>query len=160
MADNTSEIRSTLNNLIETLKDSEEGFRSASEKLQNAALRAQFQSYSSQRQRFAGEMQGLVSRLGGSPETSGSTAGALHRGWINLKSALTGSDDHAILVEAERGEDSAVKNYRDAIAKDLPSDIHAVIENQYKDVLATHNQVRALRDGVATMGGSRTDPTY
>ena len=160
MADGTNEIRSTLNNLIETLKDGEEGFRGSAEKLQSAALRGQFQSYSSQRGRFASELQSQVAGLGGKPETSGSTAGAIHRGWIGLKSAIAGSDDHAILEEAERGEDSAVKNYREAMAKDLPRDIHAVIEGQYRDVLATHNQVKALRDGIATVGSGQSERTW
>ncbi|MES1258781.1 MAG: PA2169 family four-helix-bundle protein [Acidobacteriota bacterium] len=159
MADEISEVRSTLNNLIETLKDSEQGFRDSAEKLKSAALRSQFLSYSSQRARFAGELQGQVASLGGKPETSGSTAGAIHRGWIDLKAAITGNDDHAILQEAERGEDSAVKNYREALATDLPRDIHAVIEDQYRDVLATHNQVKALRDGVATVT-SGAPPVY
>ncbi len=160
MANDTNEIRSTLNNLIETLKDSEQGFRDSAEKLQSSAIRSQFQSYSSQRARFASELQKHVSQIGGTPETSGSTAGAIHRGWIGLKAAITGNDDHAILEEAERGEDSAVKNYRESIAKDLPSDIKAVIEEQYRDVLAAHNQVKALRDGVATSTGSSTPRTY
>jgi uncharacterized protein (TIGR02284 family) len=66
-----------------------------------------------------------------------------------LKSALTGNDDHAILAEAERGEDTAVKSYRDALSKDLPSDIHMVVEQQYREIQQTHNTVKALRDGMS-----------
>ena len=150
MANDTSDIRSTLNDLIETLKDGEEGFRSSAEKVQNSALRTQLQSFASQRARFAAELQGEVSRMGGKPETSGFTAGAMHRGWVGLKAALSGNDDHAILVEAERGEDAAVKSYRDAMAKDFPSDIRNVIERQYQDIQQTHHTVKALRDGVTT----------
>jgi uncharacterized protein (TIGR02284 family) len=156
MATATGDIRSILNNLIETLKDGEQGFRESAQTLQTAAIRSQFLTYADQRARFAGELQQEVSRIGGVPETSGSTAGALHRGWIGLKSLVTGHDDHAVLEEAEKGEDIAVKNYREALAKDLPGDIHAVIEGQYRDVLAAHNQVRALRDGTGTTTGGRT----
>jgi uncharacterized protein (TIGR02284 family) len=150
MATTTTDIRSTINDLIETLKDGEEGFRTSADKLQEPALRAQFHSFASQRASFAASLQGEVSRIGGEPETTGSTAGSLHRGWIDLKSSVMGNSDHAILEEAERGEDSAVKAYRDALSKDLPEDIRSVIASQYKDVLATHNTVKALRDGVAT----------
>ena len=39
----------------------------------------------------------------------------MHRAWINLKSAVTSGDDHAILAECERGEDSAVDEYKKAM---------------------------------------------
>ena len=146
MANDTVDIRSTLNDLIETLKDGEEGFRTSAEKVKDFSVRSQFQKFASQRARFAAELHSEVARTGGEPETSGSTSGAIHRGWIGLKSALTGNDDHSILAEAERGEDSAVKNYRDALAKDLPLDIRSLIDRQYREVLQTHNTVKALRD--------------
>jgi uncharacterized protein (TIGR02284 family) len=150
MANQTSDIRSTLNGLIETLKDGEEGFREAAGRVRAESLRTQFLSYAQQRARFAADLQTEVTTIGGVPETSGSAAGAIHRGWIGLKSLVTGGDDHAVLVESEKGEDTAVKAYREALAKDLPRDIHDVIENQYRDILSVHNQVRALRDGKAT----------
>ena len=155
----TNDIRSTLNDLIETLKDGEEGFRTSADNLKNAALRAQFQSFANQRSQFASELQSLVAGIGGKAETSGSTGGALHRGWIEMKSAITGNNDHAILAEAEKGEDAAVKNYREALSKDLPSDIRTVIERQYRDVQAAHQTVRALRDGSSMTSGAGTSST-
>src|SRR3954469_14898671 len=128
MATDTSGIRSTLNGLIETLKDGEEGFRTSAEKVKDSSIRTQFLQYATERARCAAELQAEVSKIGGEPETSGSASGALHRGWMDLKSAITGGGDHPILVEAERGEDVAVKNYRDALSKDLPSDIRGIIE--------------------------------
>jgi len=156
MANDTSEIRSTLNDLIETCKDGEQGFRTAAEKLRDPELRTLFHSYSSQRGRFATELQSEVVNIGGEPATSGSATGALHRGWLGLKSALTGTDDHAILVEAERGEDAAVQNYRDALSKDLPGGIHAIIERQYREIQQVHNTVRSLRDSARTTTAART----
>ncbi|WP_367399786.1 PA2169 family four-helix-bundle protein [Nevskia soli] len=49
-----------------------------------------------------------------------------------------------MIAEAERGEDAAKKAYRDALAKDLPADLHDMIQEQYSTVLDTHNKVRAL----------------
>src|SRR5947209_19009541 len=113
----TSGMISTLNSLIETLKDGQEGFRQASEAVKDPTLKSLFNEYSLQRAKFAGELQNEVVRSLGDakPEESSSTAGALHRAWINLKSALTAGDDHAILAECERGEDSAVNEYRKAL---------------------------------------------
>lgn len=149
MANSTNDFRSWLNDLIETCKDGENGFREAAEGVRNQGVRALCNEYARQRAQFASELQNLVIRLGGAPTTSGSAGAALHRGWMNLKSALTGKDDHAILEEAERGEDAAVKNYQKVLAEDLPSDIRSVVEEQYRQVLQAHNRVRAFRDGDA-----------
>ena len=154
MSTNIDDIRSTLNGLIETIKDGEEGFRTSADKLQNRATAEEFRSFAHQRSHFAADLQAQVSRIGGEPKVSGSVTGTLHRGWINLKSALTGNNDHAILEEAESGEDAAVKNYREALTKDLPSDIRAVIETQFSQVLRTHNTVRSLRDASKPMTSS------
>src|SRR5947209_11790361 len=107
MAESTKDFTSTLNNLIETCKDGEQGYRDSAEGVQRSDLRELFNEYARLRTQFASELQTQVSRLGGDPEKSGSVAGSMHRGWINLKAALTGKDDHAILAECERGEDSA-----------------------------------------------------
>jgi uncharacterized protein (TIGR02284 family) len=158
MPNEINDIRSTLNGLIETLKDGEEGFRLSAAKAVDPTLRAQFQSLASQRASFASELQAEVAATGGEPAVKGSTSGAIHRGWVGLKTALTGKDDHAILVEAERGEDSAVKNYRSALGKDLPGGLRDVVDRQYRQVMIAHDQVRALRDGVrtTTAGAPRT----
>src|SRR5689334_11419152 len=99
-----------LNNLLETLKDGQEGFKQAAEGISDPKLKSLFRDYSEQRSRFASALQVEARKFGEEkPETNSSAAGALHRGWINLKSAITGGDEHAILAECERGEDSAVE---------------------------------------------------
>ena len=153
MNNNASDVRSTLNDLIETCKDGDEGFRAAAEKVKDATIKSDFLKYSRQRAGFAGELQAEVTRIGGEPAKSGSTAGAIHRGWIGLKSAVTGDSDHGILEEAERGEDAAVKNYRDALNKKLPGDIEAIVSRQLREVQQTHNAVKAVRDRGQTMTG-------
>jgi uncharacterized protein (TIGR02284 family) len=143
MADNDNAI-STLNNLIETCKDGQEGFKQASEGVKNSELKTLFLTYSQQRAQFAGELQNEVLRLGGDPEKSSSTAGALHRGWINIKSAITGADEGAIISECARGEDSAVSNYQDAIKGKLPGDIRTIVERQFAEVKTAHDRIRSL----------------
>lgn len=137
---------STLNGLIETCKDGEEGFRKSAEDVTRTDLKSLFNEYSRQRAQFASELQMEVSRIGGSPEQSGSVSGAVHRGWIDVKSAVSNRDDHAILEEAERGEDSAVKSYRDALGKDLPADLRASILKQSEQIQQAHDRVRSMRD--------------
>jgi uncharacterized protein (TIGR02284 family) len=147
MANSTKDFTSWLNDLIETCKDGENGFREAADGVQSTSLKTVFNEYARQRTQFASELQNHVQRLGGDAATSGSTSGALHRGWMNLKSAVAGKDDHAILEECERGEDAAVQAYQKGLAQDLPSDLRSVVEEQYRRILEAHKRIRSLRDG-------------
>jgi uncharacterized protein (TIGR02284 family) len=142
------EIISTINDLIETLKDGQEGFRQASEAVKDSKLKSLFSEFSLQRARFAGELQNEAITLGDhTPENTSSAAGALHRAWINLKSAITSADDHAILAECERGEDSAVNEFKKAMEeKELAAPVRETISRQYADVKRAHDRIRELRD--------------
>jgi uncharacterized protein (TIGR02284 family) len=142
------EIISTINGLIETLKDGQEGFRQASEAVKDSQLKSLFNEFSLQRSKFAGELQNEAISLGeNDPENTSSTAGAMHRAWINLKSAITSADDHAILAECERGEDSAVAEYKKAMEEEeLSTPIRDTISRQYMDVKRAHDRIRELRD--------------
>ena len=147
MSTTTKSIASVLNSLIETCKDGQEGFRAAAEDVTNSDMKVLFSELSTQRQQFVSELQQIVAGVGEEPETSGSLAGALHRGWIDLKSALSKSDEHAVLAECERGEDSAVTEYKDALEHtELPNNIRLTIQRQYMCVQAAHDRVRVLRD--------------
>lgn len=149
----TSDVISTLNNLIETCKDGQNGFQTAAADVENSNLKSVFYEFGQQRAQFVGELQALVRELGGDPENTGSTAATLHRGWINIKSVLTGKDEAAILNEAERGEDIAKNAYKEAAAMSLPSNVLSVIQRQYAEVQKAHDTVRDLRDATSS-GGS------
>lgn len=141
------EILSVIDDLIETLKDGQQGFKEAAEAVKDPQLKSLFSEYSAQRAQFVSSLQNEVRSLGkGQPQASSSAAGALHRGWINLKSTLTGGDDHAILAECERGEDSAVKEYKKALDDDLSPSLQQIVESQYTDVVAAHDRIKNLRD--------------
>jgi len=145
------ETISTINDLIETLKDGQEGFRQAAEAVEDPELKSLFNEFSLQRSRFAGELQSQAVALGESkPEDSSSVAGAMHRAWINLKSAIAQRDDHAILAECERGEDSAVKEYLEAMGEEnLAGPVREIISRQYAEVQNAHDRIKQLRDTTA-----------
>ena len=139
-----------LNELIETCLDGENGFRTSAEELKDANVTRLFSSYAQQRAEFAEELKREVRRLGGDPDKSGHVTGAVHRGWINLKAALTGHDTHAVVAEAERGEDVAKAAFEKAIdSGDLPIETRQIVERQFMQVKEAHDHVRALRDQYA-----------
>lgn len=141
------EQKEIVDGLIETLKDGQEGFEQAAEGAKDPPLKSLFNEYSQQRSRFASELQSQAQSLGEQePETSGSATGALHRAWINLKSAVTSGDDHAILVECERGEDSAVEEYKKALDENLSAPLREIVSRQYSEIKHAHDRVKNLRD--------------
>jgi len=140
------DVVSTLNSLIETCKDGQNGFQEAAEGVERSDLKSLFYECSQQRAQFTGELQSLVRELGGDPEQSGSLAASVHRRWIDIKSVVTGRDETAILNECERGEDIAVNSYKTALNAELPANVKTVVQNQYNTVQATHDKVRNLRD--------------
>ena len=152
MSNSLSDTISTLNSLIETCKDGQEGFRLAAEAVtDDEDLKAFLFSCSLQRSKFSGELQSeLISRGEPEPSEAGTVKAAIHRGWINIKSVITGRDNHAILAECERGEDIAVSTYRKALNAGLAGQLHEIINRQFQEVLATHNSVRDQRDELAS----------
>jgi uncharacterized protein (TIGR02284 family) len=145
----TEKTISTLNGLIETLKDGEQGFKTAAEAAQDTQLKSLFFQYSRQRSEMTRELQSEVRRLGGDPEKAGSMAGAAHRGWINIKSVVTGKDDASIIAEAERGEDSAKKMYEEALNQPLAPQTLALVREQSMKIHDAHDRVRALEKATA-----------
>jgi uncharacterized protein (TIGR02284 family) len=146
MSTSTEDIVDTLNDLIETCKDGEQGFRQCAEHTKSTQLKQIFLSRAGDCQQGASELQAIVTRLGGKADTGSSTTGKLHHIWVDVKSTLTGDDDQAILNECERGEDAALERYRDAIKKPLPDEIASVVQRQYEGVKRNHDQIRSLRD--------------
>ena len=70
----------------------------------------------------------------------------MHRAWIDIKGTFSGKDEASILAEAERGEDSAVAAYREALENELPANLRAIVAEQYADVQRTHDLVKQYRD--------------
>jgi uncharacterized protein (TIGR02284 family) len=144
---NQKETISTINNLIETLKDGQKGFTEAADAVNDPQLKSLFTGYSEQRSRFASELQAQARSVGETePETGGSAAGAMHRGWINLKSAITSKDESVILAECERGEDAAVQAFEKAMRDDLPSPVRDIVSRQYSQIKSAHDRIKDLRD--------------
>ncbi|MDD1968443.1 PA2169 family four-helix-bundle protein [Pseudomonas sp. NPDC090203] len=152
MTDINKEAVSLLNDLIETSKDGEKGFHTSAEDIKNPEIKAYFLSRSSECATAVRELQAEVRALGGDPENSSTAAGTVHRLWVELKAAVTGKSDEAVLNEVERGEDHALKAYRDAqqkaVEKALPTNVVSLIQRQLAGVQANHDKVKALRDSV------------
>lgn len=149
-----NKVISTLNDLIETCRDGQNGFKEAAENVKSPDLKTFLNQTAMERAQFVGELQLEVRTLGGDPENTGSAAAAIHRAWIDIKGTLTGKDDHSILNECERGEDSAIEAYKDALKLGLPTNILSTVERQFQSIKQVHDRVKQMRDSKAAASPS------
>jgi uncharacterized protein (TIGR02284 family) len=145
MAERTE--RDALHHLINICMDGERGFRAAAEAVSEPKLKALFDDLAEQRGRFAAELVPHLRRLGRTTDWDGTSAGALHRSWINLKAHVPGHHDHAIVTEAERGEHAALKAYDDALNGMLPPTVTGLIEAQQQAMQDAVERIRAVDMG-------------
>lgn len=140
------DVIDALQDLVECCKDGEYGFRACAEQAKRQDLKSMFLQRADDCRNGAQQLNEQIRSLGGKVEDSGSAMGAVHRGWVSVKTALTGYDDKAVLNEAERGEDNALARYRKALKQPLPENVKQMVEKQYQGVQKNHDQVKMLRD--------------
>lgn len=141
--------KSVTKDLIETLVDGKKGFADAADKLADSArpdLSTKFREYSSQRAAFSSELEGMAARYGDDIDEAGSTAAALHRGWMSLKDALAGSDPKGVLDAVEQGENHAVSEYEKALKHDISDGLRTVVNRQFTEIKVARDAIRALRN--------------
>lgn len=146
--DNQDQI-STLNTLIATTIDSVTGYEDSAQNIDNERFRQIFRERADERQRVVEELRVEVRRLGGDPEKSGSFLGKAHQRFEDLKAAVTGRDEKAIINEVERGEDYLKEKWETALdSGDLTGESRAVVERGFQSVRSGHDQMSQLKHGM------------
>ena len=146
--DNQDQI-STLNTLIATTIDSVTGYEDSAQNIDNERFRQIFRERADERQRVVEELRVEVRRLGGNPEDSGSFLGKAHQRFEDLKAAVTGRDEKAIINEVERGEDYLKEKWETALdSGDLTGETRAVVERCFQSVRSGHDQMSQLKHGM------------
>jgi len=142
---------STLNTLIATTIDSITGYEDSAKNIDNERLREIFRQRADERQQVVQELRGEVRRLGGDPEEGGSFLGKAHQRFEDLKAAITGRDEKAIINEVERGEDYLKEKFETALnSETLSGESRAVVERAYQSVRSGHDQISQLKHGYQT----------
>ena len=141
----------TLNTLTTTLIDSVNGYEDAAANSENQRFQQIFREQASERRKVVEDLRAEVSRLGGSPSDDGSFMGKTHQRWLDLKAAVTGRDEKAIINSVEMGEDYLKEKFETALnADDITGDCRAVIERAYQSVRKGHDQMSQLKHGMET----------
>lgn len=135
-----------LQEIIEINIDSSKGFETAAEKVENRDIAMYFRRCGERRAVFAKELQQVVLQNGQEPESSGSLAGGAHRWWLSLRGTVQNGDEHGILAEAERGEDSIKHRYESVLKDTAGSPLNAELQRQYASIKQDHDTIRDMRD--------------
>ena len=146
---NHSDEISTLNTLIATTIDSITGYENSAKDIDNQRFAEIFRQRANERQQVVEELRSEVRRLGGDPEDSGSFLGKTHQRFEDLKAAITGQDEQAIINEVERGEDYLKEKFETALNSDtLSGEARSVVERCYQSVRSGHDQMSQLKHGM------------
>lgn len=138
-----------IQNLIEINIDSAKGFDEAAEKVDSNAIADLFRTCASERRGYANDLRSLAAINAEQPVSDGSWKGTVHRWWIDLRGKVQSGDEHAMLAEAERGEDAIKHRYEDTLKETAGSAVNDVLQSQYAGVKARHDQIRDMRDARA-----------
>ena len=137
-------LHRTLNDLIATCRDAEEGYGKAAKGVHSDHLRDLLTRYSRQRSDFAEELQNLARSLGRDPETTGHIGGILHRGWIDLESRIRPKSDEEFIENCLNGDMQTAKHYERALADPLPANLRAVLDRHLESVRRALNEFRTF----------------
>ena len=151
MNNNQTDIE-VLNDLIQINNDRIEGYSRAMDELsdEDNDLKTVFANMSRQSANYKSTLTNEVQVLGQDPETGTTVSGKIYRAWMDVKAAFTGHDRQTVLNNCEFGEDAAKKAYKMGLdTEGLSSNVRSIIEEQQSGIIASHDQIKALRDSVA-----------
>jgi uncharacterized protein (TIGR02284 family) len=148
----TETVIPDLQDLIQICRDGELGYTTAADHVGNSQLRTIFAHYAKQRAGFVRDLEAETKRLGGIPSDSSSVIGALHRGWIDLKAALSGGDGEALVAACETGEDHAVAAYERVVDLELSGQTNSLVEKQWEAIKEAHAHMLRLKAEGASGG--------
>ncbi|HUB26600.1 MAG TPA: PA2169 family four-helix-bundle protein [Tepidisphaeraceae bacterium] len=148
MTTETINLRDTMNHLIEVCRDSEQLFSTAANAVagEEPLLKAELTQYSFQRADFALDLERELIALGEEPVHGGTLSGAMHRGWMNIRHAVTSDNRNAILAECLRSENAVLEAYQSAQIADLPGPMPDMVQTQRAAIERVRDRIQSLRN--------------
>ncbi len=146
---NTNESIDILNNLIILNNDRIDGYKAAYSETYKEELRDLFMKFEQTSLECKSDLESEIKRLGGTPEEGTMILGKLHRGWMDIKAAITGSDSEAILGSCEYGEQTIIKAYEDALEEDIEDVTHeqkVMLNHQLTLLRDDYEKIKSMQD--------------
>lgn len=143
MADHDIKV---LNSLITTTIDSANGFERSAENADAARFEQMFRDMGRERREVVAKLQDRVRSLGGTPADDGSLKADVHRRWEDMRNAISGKSDKAIVEEVERGEDYIKDKYEKAMEDgDLDAATRTFLADCYQSIRKGHDRASELK---------------
>jgi len=133
--------------LLQKNYDAEKGFKKAITKTENDSLKEFLKRQAVKHNRFATELDKEIRSLNEHPKEEGSFTGKLSRAWMDIKVAVSGDHDEAILEECVRGEKDSAKEYEEALDENtFPPHLEEVLKKQLSDIKTMIAEVKTMED--------------
>lgn len=150
----TTKEQSTANlrHLLSICNDGKEGYRTAAENVDSPELKAILTTYSIQRAEFEMQLKTCIHQCNADPDNeSGGPLGALHRTWMDIKTALLPNDNKAALDACITGEKAALEAYDDALEDtSLSPEIRQILTGQRESIRECLKNIKMLKDQYAS----------
>tara|TARA_R110002050_G_scaffold25604_4_gene68178 strand:- start:4971 stop:5486 length:516 start_codon:yes stop_codon:yes gene_type:complete len=147
MYNNVRDIKDQLNDIIQKNEDSIKGYKKAAENTTEVGLQTYFLDKARERGIFLVELKSVVPAVNTRREIDGSTLGALHRTWMDVKAFFSGDEAESMLEEAIRGDNAAIEEYNDILEDGrLPLDVANVIRRQRDQLRQDLQRIKTLED--------------
>jgi len=136
-----------LQKLLQKNYDAEKGFKKAITKTENDKLKEFLKRQAVKHNRFATELDREIRSLNEHPKEEGSFTGKLSRAWMDIKVAVSGNHDEAILEECVRGEKDSAKEYEEALEENnFAPHLEEVLKKQLSDIKTMIAEVKSMED--------------
>jgi uncharacterized protein (TIGR02284 family) len=137
-------VIATLSEAVNHARDGELGFAEAAAHTETPGLKTFFERRARACRDSATELQQQLAQLGGQAEESGSVSAAAHRVWLQIRGLFGGAGDETILAECQRAENEALSHLREALQRNLPDEVHAILLRQYECTQRNQDMVKTL----------------
>lgn len=138
-----------IKDLVEINTDSAEGFRAAAGKVESTELTQFFLDCATNREKNANALRSYLAANDEDFKPDGTVLGTVHRWWLELRGTVQSGDEHAMLAEAEQGEDAIKARYEKVLKETAGNPLNDVLLKQYATVKSMHDTVRDMRDARA-----------
>ncbi|QCW98963.1 PA2169 family four-helix-bundle protein [Aggregatimonas sangjinii] len=132
MNDDVKKIEEKLQEVIDKTEDAIKGFNKAAENASDVSTKTYFSRRAKNRQRFLTQLKNASPDLRlGNEDIDGTTAGAVHRTWMDVKAFFSADNDESMLEEAVRGDKSAIEEYNEVLAEThVPARVKEILREQ------------------------------
>lgn len=141
---NYSEAIEALNDLIQINNDRVAGYQRAIDEMtaaNNSMTATIFEQYLKDSNTNISQLSSYVNSMGGTPATSSTLGGKVHRMWMDIKNTFAVHEKESTLESCIFGDEAAIKSYEAAIAdttNNFSTDVLATLNRHLLAIKVTH----------------------